>query len=165
MKLNIKEDWNTNTDDNMINAFREIMSNSIDYVNEPYVGIFWYDTENNELFGVSSVMTNEVNPYHSSLFDADVKTCNTLHYQFWKRNHFKGKDKRFIKTDYTSVPRGRVFSLNDDDEFIVCVGSWINDYPEAKQEIIDEFQLPKDKTEFKIDVHWELGHGWSDKLI
>jgi hypothetical protein len=45
------------------------------------------------------------------------------------------------------------------------VGDWIKDYPSCKDLILIEFQLPKDNTEFVIDSHWDLGHGWSDKKI
>ena len=59
-------------------------------------------------------------------------------------------------------PRGRVFEFKDEG-FIVFTGSWINDYPEAKDEIIYEFQLPAD-TKFVQDEHWDLGHGWSNEF-
>lgn len=165
-KLRIKEfeDWKTDTDDNMINAFRETMLNNVDYAEEPYVGIFWYDTNKRELFGVVSSLANELKSTHSNLFNCDIKTCATLHYQVWKKEHNKGKDIRFRDNNYTIYPRGRVFQL-DNDRYIVCVGDWINNHPEAKDIIIDEFQLPKDNTEFKTDIHWNQGHGWSDKFI
>jgi len=46
------------------------------------------------------------------------------------------------------VPRGRVFFVKDTG-FIVVVGDWINEYPDAKRLILSEFNLPSD-TEFKI---------------
>lgn len=155
-------DWRTDTDDPQINAFREIMASNNQYADDPYVGIFWYDTENDELFGVKSTLAEDVQFSHSSLFDANARTCRPLHYKVWDREYHRGKDPRF-RGDYTKVPRGRVFEV-EGSGFIVCVGNWINEYPSAKQLIIDEFQLPDD-TEFRIDVHWDLGHGWSDAMF
>ena len=40
----------------------------------------------------------------------------------------------------------------------------VSPYPQAKQLIIDEFQLPPDKTEFIIDSHWDVGHGWTQEF-
>lgn len=58
------------------------------------------------------------------------------------------------------MPRGRVFEFKDKG-FVVFTSDWINDYPEAKQDIIFEFQLPGD-TKFERDYHWDIGHGWSN---
>ena len=55
-------------------------------------------------------------------------------------------------------------------ELFVAVGSWIEGKihnevvldPEFVRElIIDEFNLPDD-VEFKVDEHWNIGHGWSE---
>lgn len=89
----------------------------------------------------------------------EQKTVNRFTMLYGKRA-LKNKDSRF-QAKYTDVPRGCVFEV-EDQGFIVCVGKWINDYPEAKAEILYEFQLPND-TEFVIDSHWDLGYGWSDK--
>jgi hypothetical protein len=44
--------------------------------------------------------------------------------------------------------------------YIVNVGSWINEYPQAKSLIIDEFNLEGQNYLFEIAIHWEIGHGW-----
>lgn len=162
LKLTIpdSEDWSTNTDNSMINAFRDIMKENNKYQDDAMVGLFWYDIENDELFGVSSVIASDINFYESEFFNAPTKSISKLHYAVWQKEYNKGKDKRF-QAKYTTVPRGRVFEVKDRG-FIVCVGTWINDYPNVKKLIIDEFQLPED-TEFIVDSHWNLGHGWSDK--
>ena len=160
MIYSANEDWQYNSD-NEINALKETMNDNIDRQEDPEVGIFWYDVNSQSLFGVKSADVNDVKFYHSSLFDADVKTCVPLHYKVWEKEQYRAKDKRFLG-DYTRVPRGRVFYIKDQG-FVVVVGDWINDYPEAKPEILSEFNLPKD-TEFRIDKHWSLGHGWSDKF-
>ena len=60
--LSNNDDWRTDTDDCMINAFRQIMADSIEEQDDPYVGIFWYDINNNELFGVKSTLASD-RPY------------------------------------------------------------------------------------------------------
>lgn len=158
MKRYIRDDWEYNSTPE-VNALKELMRANIEHQDDPEVGIFWYDTENDDLFGVKSSSVDELKYYHSTLFNADVKTCKALHYKVWEREYFRGKDKRF-QGDYTQVPRGRIFYIKDKG-FVVITGSWINDYPEAKSTILYEFKLPED-TEFQIDSHWDLGHGWSD---
>lgn len=155
-------DWNTNTDNPLINTFRQLMIENNEFVDDAYVGIFWYDINKNELFGVYSVLSKDIPYTHSKYFDADVRTCSRMHYAAWKKEQYRKKDSRF-QGDYTIIPRGRVFEIKDTG-FIVCVGNWINRYPQAKQEILFEFQLPEDKTEFIVDEHWDIGHGWSDKV-
>jgi len=157
-----KGDWEYNSSED-INALKELMAENIQYQDDSEVGIFWYDPENDELFGVKSADVNDVAFYKSTLFGGkEVKTCRPLHYKVWEKEYYRGKDQRF-HGDYTLVPRGRVFFVKDEG-FIVVVGDWINDYPQAKLLIISEFNLPAN-TEFIIDTHWNLGHGWSDKFM
>lgn len=158
----INTDWDTTTDDPESNAFRELMLDNDSLKTEPSVGIFWYDPESNELFGVYSTLAQDVPFQKSSLFDRPIKTCRKLHYQVWDKEYRRGKDKRFCG-NYIWVPRGRVFEV-ENIGFVVCVGNWINDYPDCKQLVIDEFELPEN-TQFKIDYHWDLGHGLSDKFM
>lgn len=140
----------------------DAMIDSFDKQDDPYVGAFWYDPDREELYGQKPTLASDIPFYHSSQWSKDVRTGRALHKSIWKKEHFKGKDPRFTG-DYTEKPRGRVFEFKDEG-FIVFTGSWIKDYPEAKQLIIDEFQLPSDNTQFKIDDHWEIGHGWSDEF-
>lgn len=161
MKRMIKSDWEYNSE-NDVNALKELMQHNMEYQNEPEVGIFWYDPETDDLFGVKSASVEDVDYYQSNLFGCQVKTCRPLHYKVWEKEYFRGKDARF-RGDYTLVPRGRVFYVKDRGP-VVVVGHWINDYPTAEDAILSEFNLPKD-TEFMIDEHWDLGHGWSDKFM
>ncbi len=154
------EDWKKDTDNEMINAFRDVMAYNNEFQDDPEVGLFWYDIENDDLFGVYSILADDAIYYHSDYFHSNTRTCKPLHYSIWQKEYNKGKDDRF-QQEYTSVPRGRVFEV-ENRGFVVCVGKWINDYPQAKNLILYEFQLP-DNTEFIIDSHWDLGHGWSDK--
>lgn len=162
MKRVFSDDW-ISTGSGIVDSFKDVMDSNIDIQDDPYLGIFWYDINSCELFGVKSCLADDVPFYKSNLFDEKIRTCRPLHYKVWEKEHHRGRDRRF-QGDYTRVPRGRVFQL-ESGKFIVMVGSWIDDNPEAKELIIDEFQLPEDSTEFQIDIHWELGHGWSDKFM
>lgn len=151
-KFNLRED-------DMVNDFMDVMMDNNQYANEPEVGIFWYSPTEKKLFGVNSVQAHEVDFADCKLFDQKVKTCGKLHKDAWKKGYYK-KDPLFNSEDHTQVPRGRVFEL-EDGSFIVMVGNWIKEYPEAKEAIIYEFNLPEDKTKFKTDEHWDIGHGFS----
>lgn len=113
------DDWKTDTNDSMINAFRGIMQENIQYQDDPYVGIFWYDRNKRELFGVYFTLAEDTQFSDISLFDQNARTCRQLHYNIWDKNKRKDKDSRF-RADYTRVPRGRIFQL-EDGTFIVCV--------------------------------------------
>jgi len=156
-----EEDWTSNNNSE-INSLKELMQDNISKQDDIQVGIFWYDPKEDELFGVVTADVGDVPFYKSNLFKEEVKTCRPLHYKVWERNYFKGKDKRF-QGDYTLVPRGRVFYVKEKGP-VVVVGDWIDEYPSAKKQILIEFNLPK-STEFKKDVHWNIGHGWSDKFM
>ena len=163
MKLRIPEssDWNTNTKNEKINFIRTIMKENNDYVGDPCVGIFWYDSNKKELFGVRSNIAEDTQYHLSPMTHQEIRTTKFLHYSVWQKECNKKVDQRFQTMDYTKYPRGRVFQVKNKG-FEVYVGTWINDYPECKSLVIEEFDLP-DNTEFIIDSHWDLGHGWSDK--
>lgn len=151
--------------DIILNARKEQHDNMMSYMQEftaneftPYVGIFWYDTENKKLFGVNKVESCELQ------FNKDgLKTTHKLHKQIWAKEYNKAKSSKvpslFTSLDYTKVPRGRVFEIID-GSFEVMVGSWIADHSECKSLIIKEFELPETDTKFIIDSHWDVGNGW-----
>lgn len=159
-------DWKM-TEDMEVNAFKETMLNSIPHQNDGCVGIFWYDVNNNELFGVDNPLVVACQEYKSNLFNNPVRTTPKLHVDVWNKQAKKGKDHRF-QGDYTLIPRGRVFCETLEDGsllFKIMVGNWIIDYPEAKDLIIEEFDLQDKNYEFKTDEHWDIGHGYSDELL
>lgn len=141
----------------------DVMKASDSIQDSPMVGSFWYDPNQNELFGVSSELSERIPYTKSTSMSSNIRTGGKLHKNIWKKEFHKGKDARF-KGNYTSIPRGRVFEF-ENDGFKVYVGSWIDTYPEAKSLIIEEFELPKDNTEFIKDMHWDLGHGWSEEYL
>lgn len=145
-----------------VNAMLDLMQNNDQFKDDPYVGSFWYDPDKDELFGIYSVLADREKFYKSKLFNQKVRTGTKLHKDIWRKEQFKKKDRRF-NGDHTLVPRGRVFQL-EDGSFKVMVGDWIDEYPQVKDEVLFEFQLPED-TEFVKDEHWNIGRGFSDEFL
>ena len=145
------------------NRFIANMAEHLDDDITPKVGIFWYASQLKELFGIVKYDYD----------DEDLKsshgliTCSELHKYIWKKryNHqkFRNDGKGLYIGDYKDKPRGRIFYDVELDEFIICVGSWINDFPEAKRLILKEFNLRNEFYKFKIDPHWEIGAGWENE--
>ena len=127
----------------------------------PSVGIFWYDPQEHEFFGVYK---KELTPKMiEEAADKGLPFINypKLHRQVWKEQYFRAlashKPTRFTG-DYTMIPRGRV--AWNIDKFIVFVGKWAEDIQDELTELINQhFALPF--FEFVYDEHWDLGHGWS----
>ena len=127
----------------------------------PSVGIFWYDTEEHDFFGVYK---RELTPKMiEDVADKGLPFINypKLHRQVWKEQYFRAlsqhKPTRFTG-DYTMIPRGRVaWSI---DKFVVFVGKWAEGKEEELTKLREKyFALPF--FEFIYDEHWDLGHGWS----
>lgn len=137
-------------DNNINNSAIQFMENDLDIQNDFMIGSFWYDIDNNELFGIDQVPASSRDYYYSRQFNTQVRTGPILHQTRWKKEAIKRKDKRF-SGDYTKVPRGRVFDYKNLGP-VVFTGNWINQYPQVKQLIIDEFDLP-DNVIFCQDEH------------
>jgi len=136
----------------------DLMENNLDSQDQPLLGTFWYDKHNDELFGIRTVYADEIPFYESSLFTNKIKTSKLLHKTIWSKEHFRGKDKRF-NGNYTLVPRGRIFEV-ENEGFVICVGSWIKDFPHVIDLVKDEFQLPDD-VKVMID---SLGNGFDEEF-
>lgn len=145
----------TITESQRLQMEQEMAQASLD---TPQVGIFWYSPKINDLFGVYTEDASVVKA-------AKLTTLSKRHDQIWKKEHFRAVSKGDINSPFYSnanvydIPRGRVFVYGDSYE--VLIGKWIEDYPQVKDLILNEFNLPPDKTVFKYDSHWDLGHGWS----
>ena len=50
------------------------------------------------------------------------------------------------------------------DQYIIAVGSWIDQNPEAIAAIIEEFDLPREKTIVQKASHWDIGQTWADNM-
>lgn len=128
---------------------------------EPKVGIFWYNRATNQLFGVIS---HQVSDYTKANASDGRITCSEMHEDVWKKEFYKqryqhGGQGPFIGA-YQDKPRGRVFYHMDDGTYEVAVGKWIEEYPQAYELILKEFNLPPEKTKAMYAVHWDIGHSW-----
>ena len=150
----------------MILERQKFIDNMAEHINDdvdPKVGIFWYDITNNKLFGVIKYNYDdeELKPSKGLI------TCPELHKYIWKRKYhhqkFKNNGIGPYVGDYKDTPKGRIFYDVETGDFIICVGNWINNYPEVKKQIIKEFNLKHEFYQFKIDKHWEIGCGWENE--
>ena len=157
----------TNHDEHvsLINTMMEFFDDG-----KPQVGIFWYDYKHNSLFGV---MKDDAEKY---IRENGNGTLTKLHKSYWSKHHFRAVSKNdtssifFKESNYTLIPRGRVF-VKEDGTLFVTVGEWINgmvngenviDSDKLRDLLVDEFNLPED-FQFVIDYHWNIGHGWSEE--
>lgn len=119
------------------------------------VGIFWYDTEKNELFGIEKIPVTDLKRNQS--------TIQKLHYQYWRDQKYKRNHDPRIKGKYEDVPRGRLI-ITKDDKIQVYIGSWYKPYIQKLQSLIKkEFNLTD--FDFIEDEHWNIGRGPSGDLL
>lgn len=128
---------------------------------EPKVGIFWYNRATNQLFGVVSHLVSDYTKANAS---GGRITCSEMHEDVWKKEYYKqryhhGGQGPYIGA-YQDKPRGRVFFHIDDGTYEVAVGKWIEEYPQAYQLILEEFNLPPEKTKAMYAIHWDIGQSW-----
>ena len=128
---------------------------------EPKVGLFWYNRANNTLFGIVSHRLSDYTKANAS--DGRI-TCSEMHEDVWKKEFRKQKYQNngqgpFVGA-YQDKPRGRVFYNINTDTFEVAVGKWLEEFPQAYQLILDEFDLPADKTQPMYAIHWDIGMSW-----
>ena len=128
---------------------------------EPKVGIFWYNRARNELFGVVSHRVSDYSRANAS--DGRI-TCSEMHEDIWKREFrrqkYHGDGNGPYIGAYQDKPRGRIFYNIEEDRYEVAVGKWIEDFPAAYPLILDEFNLPKERTSIKYAIHWDIGMSW-----
>ena len=127
----------------------------------PKVGIFWYSSGRDELFGVVS---HPVDDYSRANASEGRITCSELHEDVWKKEYYRQRYKEdgnglFIGA-YQDKPRGRIFYCIDDDTYEVATGKWLQDYPHVYDMILREFDLPPERTSAKYAVHWDIGQSW-----
>lgn len=128
---------------------------------EPKVGIFWYNRANDSLFGVVS---HRLSDYTKANASEGRITCSEMHEDVWKKEFRKQKYHNNGQGPYIGAyqdkPRGRVFYNINTDIFEVAVGKWLEEYPHAYQLILEEFNLPEDKTKPMYAIHWDIGMSW-----
>ena len=129
---------------------------------EPKVGIFWYNATLQQLFGV---VTHKRTDYLRPNSGGGLITCSEMHEDVWKKEFRKqkyhGDGTGPFKGEYQMKPRGRVFYSPVEDQYIIAVGSWIDEHPDAIDIIIEEFDLPREKTIVKKASHWDIGQTWA----
>lgn len=127
---------------------------------QPKVGIFWYNRGQNELFGVVSRKTTDFSHANAR---GGLITCTEMHEDIWKkefrRQKYHGGEGPYVGA-YENKPRGRVFYSIDTNEYIIAVGHWIHEYPDAIALIMSEYNLPADKTRVQVAGHWDIGQRW-----
>ncbi len=129
---------------------------------EPKVGIFWYNRAKKELFGV---VTRKVSDFTKTNARGGLITCTEMHEDVWKkgfrRQKYHGDGTGPYVGAYEDKPRGRIFYSPSADEYIIAVGQWVNDCPEVVDLIVDEFNLPAEKTLVQCAEHWDIGQKWA----
>ena len=129
---------------------------------EPKVGIFWYNPTLKQLFGVVSHKRTD---YLRPNAGGGLITCSEMHEDVWKKEFRKQKYHGGgigpFKGEYQMKPRGRVFYSPADDQYIIAVGSWIDENQDAIDLIIEEYDLPREKTVVQKASHWDIGQTWA----
>lgn len=143
------------------NSVMKLMSSNRGKDSEPKVGIFWYNRANKTLFGVVSHRLSDYTKANAS--DGRI-TCSEMHEDVWKKAYYKQRFENngvgpFIGA-YQDKPRGRIFYNIENDVFEIAVGKWLEEFPEAYDLIVKEFDLPPEKTQPKYAVHWDIGMSW-----
>lgn len=149
----------------MVNAFMEMMAQNLDDTElRPKVGIFWYSPSYG-CFGVDYSYYDEAPFMPNTFFNQKANMSRMIHKNYWPILKRKGKlPKEYsMISDYTRIPRGRVFGL-EDGTFRVMHGKWLDEFPDARNAILDEFDLPPEKTQFVYVDHWDVGHGWDEEM-
>lgn len=130
---------------------------------EPKVGIFWYSPVRNELFGVRSHRVTDYLKANARTEFGSI-SCSEMHEDVWKKEYHRQKYKNGGVGPYTGAyemtPRGRIFYNPDTKAFTIAVGSWIEQYPQAVQLIVEEFNLGQATYEVKTASHWDIGQKW-----
>lgn len=138
-----------------------LMSGNRGKSSEPMVGIFWYNRALNELFGVVS---HKVSDYTKANASNGRITCSEMHEDVWKkelrRRKYHSDDQGLFVGAYQDKPRGRIFYNIISDTYEVAVGKWLEEYPQAYDLIMEEFNLPREKTCAKYAEHWDIGMSW-----
>ena len=150
-------------DDKELEDAMNLMASNRGKDDEPKVGIFWYDPRNGDLFGVRSHRVSDyLKPNSRSEFGS--VSCSEMHEDVWKKEYHRQKYKNGGIVPFTGayemVPRGQIFYNPDTDVFTIAVGSWIEQYPQAVQLIVDEFNLRQTHYEVKTAHHWDIGQKW-----
>ncbi len=171
VKLELKKSDLTHKTEKQLNSYKEelyLMANlmnedSNESCFEPKVGIFWFNSNDKQLF---DVVTEDLQTALAKFPKSNEVTCSKLHKDVWKKELMKAlakKDSTSVEIhskNYMDIPRGRIFYDKNEQKFIIKVGDWIDDFPEAEQVIVDTYELNDSSYELIKDYHWNIGNGW-----
>lgn len=153
-----------NVSEHDIQNMMDVMRANLETQNNPKVGIFWYQMVGKRLFGVVAVDKDSIKRPNVG---GGLITCNELHKDIWKKKYHQQKYKNGgngpYVGDYKDHARGRIFYNPTKDEYTITVGSWIDECPEAKEMILEEFNLFGVNYKFEKNIHWEIGNGWENQ--
>jgi len=79
--------------------------------------------------------------------ERNAVSCKELHENIWrkKKNYYNNHGgSPLYAGDYKDTPRGRVFYQPTNNEYVIVVGSWINEHPDAVERIKEAFDLTND---------------------
>ena len=144
----MNSDWSTNTSNPMINTFIEVMIENVKYQDGPYVGIFFYNLAKDDFAKVISAHIKDLQFKEFDLIDEQVKTSNADLKTVYQRQ-FKFRRDPYFQSKYTDLLTGRVL-MTENGDFVVLTGDWISGKSSTKNDILFEYQIPSDRTEFRI---------------
>lgn len=137
-------------------AYIDAIKQNVGYKPEAEVGIFWFNTEENDLFGVAKTPISKA----KSTTDG-IKVGRIPHKDKWiklrKSAIIRGKSDGIFFQEYTTVPRGIVCLLKD-RTFQINVGNWIKSVDKNLliALIANEFNLENEKVKLQEDDHWDI---------
>lgn len=130
----------------------------------PSVGIFWYDQNEKDFFGVCKSELTPKMVEEAAEEGLPFINYTKLHRQIWAKEYYRAQannEQTKFTGDYTQIPRGRVaWNIN---KFIVLVGQWAEPIQDELSDLIEKY-FHLSYFEFVYDPHWDLGHGWSGDL-
>ena len=137
-------------------AYIDAIKQNVGYKPEAEVGIFWFNAEENDLFGVAKTPISKA----KSTTDG-IKVGRIPQKDKWiklrKSAIIRGKSDGIFFQEYTTVPRG-IVCLLEDGTFQINVGNWIKSVDKNLliALIANEFNLENEKVKLQEDDHWDI---------
>lgn len=108
-------------------------------MNRPKVGIYW-------------IRNDKIVAFADDMNDVEVRDgfrdSDKGHIDYWERLGLPG--------EYFDLPRGRVIYNVKEDLFMVYMPSLLSKNEEVLSQIVEMFNLPRQKISIRFDTHYEL---------